>query len=112
MDSSDADVAQHARAFHDEIPHEFQVSLSMSVHTRELLRTIRDDLNDQAGEPVLNTNDVVQLALLGAARYYDTTADAGRDPADDDGTDSLPTPEGPLLPSLYEAVVADDDVSL
>lgn len=105
MDSSEAAVARRARAFHDDVPHDFQVSLSMSVHTRELLRTVRDDLNERAGEPILTTNDVVQLALVGAARYHELAADADGDAGDP------PLPDGPLLAALHDAVAADDDVT-
>lgn len=72
MDGGEADVGRAAASFHDDVPHSFQVSIAMSNHTRDLLAEIRDEVNDRAGEAVLNTNDVVQLALLGSAAYHET----------------------------------------
>lgn len=105
MDDAESDIARHARAFHDEVPHELQVSLSMSMHTRDLLREIRDELNDRAGEPVLNTNDVVQLSLVGAARYYELTEDGGHE-LDEGDRESVRR----LMATLRDAVETDENV--
>jgi len=71
---SDNDVARQVRQFHEETPYAVSVSVTLSTHTRGVLSEIRDELNDRAGEPILNTNDVVRLALEGAARYHDRTS--------------------------------------
>jgi hypothetical protein len=72
MDERDTDVARQATRLHEETPHAVRVSVTLSNDTRELLSEIRDDLNDRAGESILNTNDVVRLALRGAASYHET----------------------------------------
>ncbi|GAB6862332.1 hypothetical protein ACFR97_07390 [Haloplanus litoreus] len=77
------DVARQARQFHEETPHAVSVSVTLSTHTRGVLSEIRDELNDRAGEPILNTNDVVRLALEGASRYHE------RAPASDDDVHAL-----------------------
>lgn len=48
VDDKFASVAEH---FHEDVDHEFQVSLTMSLETRERLWAIQDELNDSAGEP-------------------------------------------------------------
>ncbi|WP_251344164.1 hypothetical protein [Haloplanus halophilus] len=78
MDDRD-DAARTVRQFHEETPHAVSVSVTLSTHTREVLSAVRDDLNDRAGEPILDTNDVVRLALEGAARYHDRAPDDGSD---------------------------------
>ncbi|WP_338741733.1 hypothetical protein [Haloplanus salilacus] len=82
MDDTDA-LTRQATRLHDETPHAVRVSVTLSNDTRELLSEIRDDLNDRAGEPILNTNDVVRLALRAGARYHETEAD----PSDADAPD-------------------------
>lgn len=72
MDDHDDAVARQATRLHDETPHAVRVSVTLSNDTRELLSRVRDDLNDRAGESILNTNDVVQLALRAGARYHET----------------------------------------
>jgi hypothetical protein len=76
----DTDIARQVRQLHKETPHAVSVSVTLSTHTRRVLSEIRDDLNGRAGEPILNTNDVVRLALEGAARYHERAPD----PADED----------------------------
>ncbi|TYL36910.1 hypothetical protein CV102_19305 [Natronococcus pandeyae] len=66
----DDEIASAATRFHEDVPHQFQVSLTMSMQTRERLRAIRDELNDSVGERLFTTNDVMRLALLGADRYH------------------------------------------
>lgn len=77
MDDPDA-VTRQATQLHDETPHAVRVSVTLSNDTRELLSEIRDDLNDRAGESILNTNDIVRLALRAGARYHET------DPSNED----------------------------
>jgi len=75
MGEHDTDVARQATRLHDETPHAVRVSVTLSDDTREVLSEIRDELNDRIGESVLNTNDVVQLALRGTARYHELSLD-------------------------------------
>ena len=81
-----------AREFHEEIPHRFQVSLTMSMETRDRLREVREELNDAAGERVFTTDDAIRLALLSGARYHEV-ATGDRDAS---ATDSLTTLAGAL----------------
>ncbi|MFC4542978.1 hypothetical protein ACFO5R_13705 [Halosolutus amylolyticus] len=67
---NDDDIASAASRFHEDVPHQFQVSLTMSIQTRDRLRAIQDALNDSVGERVFTTNDVMRIALLGASRYH------------------------------------------
>jgi len=67
---TDDEIATAAERFHEDVSHQFQVSLTMSMETRERLRAIQDELNDCIGERTVNTNDVMRIALLGAARYH------------------------------------------
>jgi hypothetical protein len=71
MESPEEDLAAVAESFHEEVPTTFKVSLTMSKHTRDLLATVREEANDRAGQAVLDTNDVIRLALVGATRYQD-----------------------------------------
>ena len=67
----DEELASAAARFHEDVPHQFQVSLTMSVETRDRLRAIQDELNDSVGERLFTTNDAVRIALHGAARYHE-----------------------------------------
>lgn len=67
---TDDETATAAERFHEDVSHQFQVSLTMSMETRERLRAIQDELNDCIGERTITTNDVMRIALLGAARYH------------------------------------------
>lgn len=67
---NDDDIATAAARFHEDVSHQFQVSLTMSIETRDHLRAIQDALNEAAGERVFTTNDAMRIALLGAARYH------------------------------------------
>ncbi|WP_265108731.1 hypothetical protein [Halosolutus halophilus] len=67
---TDDEIAAAATRFHEDVPHQFQVSLTMSIQTRDRLRAIQDELNDSVGERVFTTNDVMRIALLGADRYH------------------------------------------
>jgi hypothetical protein len=57
-------------AFREDVPHRFQVSLTMSVDTRDDVGAVRDALNEAAGTDAVTTNDVMRLALVAAARYH------------------------------------------
>ncbi|WP_435062651.1 hypothetical protein [Halobaculum sp. EA56] len=70
MSDGEPELAAAVREFHEDIPHRFQVSLTMSMETRDLLRAVRDDLNDAAGERVFTTDDAIRLALESGARYH------------------------------------------
>lgn len=70
MTGGQSDVGAAANRFHEDVPHRFQVSLTMSMDTRDVLGEIRDELNDEAGARTLTTDDVMRLALVGAARYH------------------------------------------
>ena len=97
MPGDNSDVAAAATRFHEEIPHRFQVSLTMSMETRDSLRAVRDAVNDRCDERVFTTDDVVQLALQGAARYHAAASDDARD-------DQL----RPLTAIVQEVVEEDD----
>ena len=69
MPADESEIAAAAEAFHEDVSHEFQVSLSMSLNTRDDLDDIQDEVNDILGERVFTTNDAMRVALLAAARY-------------------------------------------
>jgi len=71
MPGDNSDVADAASRFHDDIPHRFQVSLTMSMDTRDSLRAVRDAINDHCEEEVFTTDDVIRLALQGTADYHE-----------------------------------------
>jgi len=64
------------------------------------LSAIRDDLNDRAGEPILNTNDVGRLALRAATRYHDTDPSTG-----DESRPEIRT----LTAAIHEAIEEGDE---
>lgn len=66
----DDELAAAAARFHEDVPHQFQVSLTMSIETRDHLRAIQEELNEAAGERTFTTDDAMRLVLLGAARYH------------------------------------------
>ncbi len=69
MPADESEIATAAEAFHEDVSHEFQVSLSMSLNTRNDLDAIQDEVNDILGERVFTTNDAMRVALVAAARY-------------------------------------------
>jgi len=69
MPVDESEIAAAAEAFHEDVSHEFQVSLSMSLNTRNDLDAIQDEVNEILGERVFTTNDAMRVALLAAARY-------------------------------------------
>lgn len=83
MTDSRSDIEDALAAFHEDVPHRFQVSLTMSVDTRDDVSAVRDALNEAAGTPEFTTNDVMRLALVAAARYHAiATGDAALDALD------------------------------
>ena len=98
------ELATAADRFHEDVPHEFQVSLTMSMETRERLRAIRKRLNDDVGERVFTTNDVMRIALLGAARYNELAAEEDRELDSVDEEQLLP------LTEPVREVLEDEDV--
>ena len=99
MADGDPDVGAAVREFHEETPHRFQVSLTMSMDTRDRLRRVRDELNVAAGERVFTPDDAIRLALASGARYH-AAATGDHDPSEAD-------PLVPLAASIAGAV--DDD---
>lgn len=86
----DDEFAPVAEQFHEDVAHEFQVSLTMSIETRERLRSIQDELNERAGERLFTTNDVMRIALAGAARYHELASGDLRELEDVDEDRLLP----------------------
>lgn len=86
MTGGQSNVGTAADRFHEDVPHRFRVSLTMSMDTRDAVSEIRDRLNDEAGARTLTTDDVMRLALLAAARYHAVaTGDVEPDaPVDDE----------------------------
>lgn len=113
METNDSEVTAALSRFHEDVPHRFQVSLTMSMQSRELLGTIRDELNETAGEQVATTNDVLQIALLAATRYHALAAEevGGADSTDE--VESVGQTDDDLLPlaGVVRSVVEDADIS-
>lgn len=78
------DVLKALENLHENIPRRTQVSLTMSMDTRDDLGAVRDELNDIVGSKEVTTNDVMQLALVAAARYHSlaTSGDVELEPID------------------------------
>lgn len=102
MSENEPELETAIREFHEDIPHRFQVSLTMSMETRDRLREIREEMNELAGERVFTTDDAIRLALVSGARYH---AVATGDLAVSE-TDSLPA-----LAASIRKVVDDERVS-
>ncbi|WP_136718480.1 hypothetical protein [Halorientalis salina] len=90
MSENDTDVAKAAAQFHEEIPHRFQVSLTMSMETRDALRAVRDAINEECPERVFTTDDVVRFALQGTARYHALASNGRPDSVEADEDVFLP----------------------
>lgn len=75
MTETRSDVRDAIAQFPEDIPHQFRVSLTMSIDARDDLSAVRDELNDIAGSRDVTTNDVVRLALIAAARYHSLATD-------------------------------------
>jgi len=79
MADQQSDLQQTIAAVHEDIPHRFQVSLTMSIDVRDDIRAIRDELKDAADDQEVTTNDVMRLTLLAASQYH---AQASGEPVD------------------------------
>lgn len=79
MCAEKSDIATAAEAFHEDVSHEFQVSLSMSLTTREDLDAIQDEVNETLDERVFTTNDAMRTALVAAARYNELVTEEKSD---------------------------------
>lgn len=79
MTEREADVRDAIARFHEDVPHQFQVSLTMSIDVRDDVTAIREELNDIAGSREVTTNDVMRLALIAAARYHSLATDEDAD---------------------------------
>lgn len=90
MSENDTEVAEAAARFHEEIPHRFQVSLTMSMETRDAMRAVRDAVNEECSERVFTTDDVVRFALRGTARYHALASNGRTDSVDADDDVFLP----------------------
>lgn len=64
------DVLHAIESLHRDIPRRTQVSLTMSMDTRDDVGAVRDELNDVVGNRAVTTDDVMRLALVAAARYH------------------------------------------
>jgi hypothetical protein len=95
-DASD-ELERQAEQLHEETTHAFRTSVSMSLDTRDTLGAIRDDLNDRIGRAVVDTDDVVRLALRGAARQHEL--------ADEED----PREIAELTAAIHDAVDVDHD---
>lgn len=86
MTETQSDVRDAIAQFHEDIPHQFQVSLTMSIDIRDDVSAVRNELNDISGSRNVTTNDVMRLALIAAARYHSlaTDADANLESVDQD----------------------------
>ncbi len=85
MTGGESNVGEAVDRFHEDVPHRFRVSLTMSMDTRDTVSEVRDRLNDEAGSRTLTTDDVMRLSLLAAARYHAlSTGDAETDAVDDE----------------------------
>lgn len=84
MTETREDVLKAIEKLHEEIPRRTQVSLTMSIETRDELGAVRDALNDIVGSRDVTTNDVMRLALVAAARYHAlaTSGDVELEPID------------------------------
>ncbi|ELY63412.1 hypothetical protein [Natronococcus jeotgali] len=102
----DDDIASAATRFHEDVPHQFQVSLTMSMETRERLRATQEELNDRVGERLFTTNDVMRIALVGASQYHALATGET-----DELTDELESVDEEQLQALTGVVrsVLDDD---
>jgi hypothetical protein len=104
MSDETSHLAGAATEFHEEVPHEYQVSISMGMETRERLSAIRDELNDSVGSDEFTTDDAMRLALVAAARYDALVAGDAEVGAVD--REQL----GPLTGAVRRAVAPDDRV--
>jgi hypothetical protein len=103
------DVLDAVATLHEDIPRRTQVSLTMSIDTRDDVGAIRDELNDIIGSRDVTTNDVMRLALTAATRYHSlaTSGDVELEPIDRDLLVPLTGVFGRVVDE--EAVLEDSD---
>lgn len=84
MTETHDDVLKAIENLHKDIPRRTQVSLTMSMDTRDDIGAVRDELNSIAGSREVTTNDAMRLALIAAARYHTlaTSGDVELEPID------------------------------
>ncbi|RDI70111.1 hypothetical protein [Halopelagius longus] len=95
-------LASAVEEFHEEVPHRYQVSLTMSMETRERVSEIRDELNDAVEDRRVTTNDAMRIALLAASRYHAVASGDVSEPEAVDEEQLLP------LASVVRRVVEED----
>lgn len=103
MTDDESEIAAAVAAFQRDVPHQFQVSLSMAIETRDCLSEIRDELNDAAGERLFDTNDAMRVALIAAARYHALATGDLAEPEPIDTEQLVP------LASVVRRVLEDDE---
>lgn len=81
MTEDPTEIQRAIEAFHDDVPHRFQVSLTMSIDVRDDISNARNELNAIADGQSVTTNDVMRLALVAAARYHELASDDSATPA-------------------------------
>lgn len=79
MSDSHPDMDDAVAAVHEDIPHRFQVSLTMSMDVRDDIRAIREELKKNSENQDVTTNDVMRLALIAASQYHTLAADGTTD---------------------------------
>ena len=106
MTSYEAEIGEAAEQFHEDVPHQFQVSLSMSLHTRNVLDAIQDELNEAAGERICTTNDAMQVALVAAGRYHELAT------SDEPSLDDVDREQLIPLTGAIRTVLEEDEIAL
>lgn len=103
MSVETAEIADAIEEFHEDVSHDFQVSLSMSLSTRNALDAIQDELNEAAGERICTTNDAMRAALLAGARYHELATEHEAELDEFEREQLLP------LTSVIQTVVEDQN---
>lgn len=103
MTGDRSDVADVIEQFHEDVPHRFQVSLTMSMDVRDDVRAIRDELNDVLDSRDVTTNDVIRLALIATARYHPVVAGDSASLEDTDREQLVP------LTAVVSRVIDDEE---
>lgn len=100
-----ADLQEAIAAVHEDIPHHFQVSLTMSMDVRDDIRAIRDELKDVSEDQDVTTNDVMRLTLMAAAAYHSLATDETPD------LETLDEEQLRSLTAVIDQVVTDGTAS-
>lgn len=104
MTEPKSDLLNAVTELHEDVPHRFQVSLTMSIDVRDDVRAIREELNGVDGSQEVTTNDVMRLALIAAARYHSLATDESADAEEIDRDQLAP------LTAVIDRVVDDERV--